>query len=405
MSLSRRLQNLIVDNRFTGAKELFSIDLTHQLFGNIATHPSTIRDASESGVVVQTPVADSSNHQKNKQAEAAVLQMERIQLHNPTLTFQAFSPALNEPCKVHCFPLGGGKLLWADQLGRSFVFDVEMRQMEMMPSLHVPKWMPFSVFVPYAGADASHGYGHDSSGNRLFIMERIPKPEAISSTQGSFQFEAVVCKPTVFSGINTWQCQLLPPPPYVHEPDYRDCYSHREISSYAVIRMDGCFHICISVNGIGTYCLDTASHIWRKVGNWTLPFHGRVDYVPEFKLWFGLTSEPQDLAAADLTAIDSQPQLVGSWKPLFLPEEWKECKDSQLVNLGSGRFCITRFLHTRSLGSSVGDIDNYITLFTGVEVLPQVQDANGDNGEVELQMISHKSLCYKSDGSTIDVVF
>jgi hypothetical protein len=42
-----------------------------------------------------------------------------------------------------------------------------------------------------------------------------------------------------------------------------------------------------SVDGIGTYCLDTASRTWRKVGDWTLPFRGRVEYAPELKLWFG----------------------------------------------------------------------------------------------------------------------
>jgi hypothetical protein len=115
MGLSRRLQSLIVENRLTGAKSLFSIDLTRQLFGNnIAAHPSTmIRDRSELAVV-RTLVADSGNHHhKYKQAEvaAAALEMERIQLPNPILTFQAFGLGLNDPpCKVHCFPLTGGKM-------------------------------------------------------------------------------------------------------------------------------------------------------------------------------------------------------------------------------------------------------------------------------------------------------
>ena len=255
MSLSRRLQSLIVENHLTGAKSLFSIDLTRQLFcNNIAAHPSTtIRDRSESAVV-QTPVADAGNHhQKYKQVEAAAaLEMERIQLPNPTLTFQAFGPGLNDPsCKVHCFPLAGGKMLWADQLGRSFVFDVETRKTVMVPSLHVPKWTPFSLFVPYASADADDDDNWwqiqrsssglfigvrkipkpaEAIGSSLFIMERIPKPEAIGSMPlGSFQFEAVVCKPRWY--IDSWQCQLLPPPPYIHEPEYRDCYSRHEISS------------------------------------------------------------------------------------------------------------------------------------------------------------------------------
>jgi hypothetical protein len=103
--------------------------------------------------------------------------------------------------------------------------------------------------------------------------------------------------------------------------------------------------ICVSVKGVGTYCLHAATQTWTEVGKWTLPFHGRVEYVPEFNLWFGLSAESQDLAAADLSSLDYQPQLLGPWKELEPPEEWKECKDSQLVNLGSGKFCIARFFH------------------------------------------------------------
>ena len=91
---------------------------------------------------------------------------------------------------------------------------------------------------------------------------------------------------------------------------------------------------------------------------------------------------------------------------LLEEEEWKECKDSQLVNLGSGRFCIARTLNARSsVGDTDKDITKDITVLTGVELLPSVQDASGDNGEVELQMIPHKSLYYKSDGNTVDAVF
>ncbi|PUZ72910.1 hypothetical protein GQ55_2G433300 [Panicum hallii var. hallii] len=40
---------------------------------------------------------------------------------------------------------------------------------------------------------------------------------------------------------------------------------------------------------------------------------------------------------------DLQPQIVGAWKELCLPEQWKESKVPQFVILGSGRFCIARF--------------------------------------------------------------
>uniref|UniRef100_A0A0E0M374 Uncharacterized protein n=1 Tax=Oryza punctata TaxID=4537 RepID=A0A0E0M374_ORYPU len=140
----------------------------------------------------------------------------------------------------------------------------------------------------------------------------------------------------------------------------------------------------------------------------TLPFHGRVEYVPDLNLWFGFTSDesPRYLAAADLSSamdMDSQPQLVTArWKEDLLnnlPEEWKECKDSQLVYLGSGRFCILRFFHTHNQRNG-----GNVAVFTGVEVVPRVQATNGGSAGLELQMICHRSLYHESDGTTIDVV-
>uniref|UniRef100_A0A0D9Y834 Uncharacterized protein n=1 Tax=Oryza glumipatula TaxID=40148 RepID=A0A0D9Y834_9ORYZ len=231
-----------------------------------------------------------------------------------------------------------------------------------MPGLHKPKSMPLAVFVSNANADNDHD--HDGYGSSLFVMERIPKPEL---------------------GSNSDHC------------------SSPEITSYAVL--GGGSHICLSVNGVGTYCLETASHTRSEVGKWTPPFHGRIDYVPEFNLWFGLSAEARHLAASDLSAMDSQPQLVGPWKELNLPEEWRECKDPQLVNLGSGRFCIARFFRSNS---DFGD--GPIAVITGVKVVPHVGDANanankGSNGKVQLQMIPHISKCYTSNATTIDAVF
>ncbi|BAS81859.1 Os03g0105300, partial [Oryza sativa Japonica Group] len=409
MGLSRRAKNLIVDVPFQGAKWLRCVDLAGQLFGNTATPPppTTIAHGSESAAVQedytsQTLVSDSCNPKK----KAAGLKMERIRLPRPILKFR---PALNEACRIDCFPFVDHKMFWVDHLGRPFLFEAETRLMDMLPCLHKPKSMPFSVFVP--NADADNDYEHHRPGSSLFVMERIPKPEVNSSTQWSDQFEAFVyCKhkrtSTNFS--KTWQWQLLPPPPYVREPKYWHSCSRPEISSYTSLTVNGDPHICISIDGVGTYCLNTASHTWIKVGNWTLPFHGRVEYVPEFNLWFGFSSDesPHYLAASNLSAMDSQPQLVGRWEELYLPEDLKECKNPQLVNLGSGRFCITRFFHSRSHNSdSRGDVDQNVAVFTGVEVKPCFQDANGGSGKVELQMIPHKSLFHKSNHTTIDAVF
>jgi len=166
-------------------------------------------------------------------------------------------------------------------------------------------------------------------------------------------------------------------------------------------------HVCISVHGVGTYCLDTADHTWSQVGEWTLPFHGKVEYVPELKLWFGLSAAggQQNLAAADLSDVmDSQPcQLVGGpWKELdHLPDEWKECKDPQFVSLGSGRFCIARFF--QEAAGSAGDqvIHENAAVFTGLEV--NSSGKGGTAGKVELQMTPHRSR--RVNSTSIEALF
>ncbi|CAN6168716.1 unnamed protein product [Urochloa humidicola] len=264
---------------------------------------------------------------------------------------------------------------------------------------------PLSVFVPSADVD-----DHNHGGGSLFVMESAPKPEeAGCSGQLSHQFEVFVYhKLNTIYTFKTWYCNPLPPPPFVCDHKYRE--NLPKISSYAVV--SGGSHVCVSVEGAGSYFLDTASYTWSHERAWTLPFHGKVEYVPELKLWFGLSAVDQSLAAADLTDMDSQPQLVGNWKEANnLPEEWRVSQDPQLVNLGSGRFCIARFFHKSFYGDCKDEPSQQnCAVLTGVEVVPsRLPEANGDggNGKVDLQMITHKSRRYKSNGSdgVINAVF
>ncbi|CAN6212326.1 unnamed protein product [Urochloa humidicola] len=354
------------------------------------------------------PWAADTGSEKNKQAEAAALMTEQFLVPSPSFTFRASASAPGDQWRLDCFPLAGSEVICADQLGHTFRFDAESGHAWTMPGLHKPKSKPLSLFVPNVDADNDFEYGHDPEGSSLFVTEKILKPEVGCSTPHSDQFEFFVYRKTRPDAyIKAWHCELLPPPPYVREPMYQD--SCLEISSYAVIDSD----ICISVKGVGTYRLHTASRTWKEVGEWTLPFHGRVEYVPELKLWFGLSAESQHLAAADIASLDSQPQLLGPWKELELPEEWKECKDSQLVNLGYGKFCIARFFHPRTLNDKLGNelSDQNFTVLTGVEVAPLVQDScvnvdsSSSNEIMELRMIPHKSRYHTSSGTSIDAVF
>jgi hypothetical protein len=90
--------------------------------------------------------------------------------------------------------------------------------------------------------------------------------------------------------------------------------------------------------------------MWTHVGEWALPFHGKVEYVPELKLWFDMSANDGQLAAANLSTIlstiDSQLQLVGAWKELEPPlvSGWMEMQKPQLASLGSGNFFSRSFL-------------------------------------------------------------
>ncbi|GJN33092.1 hypothetical protein PR202_gb21656 [Eleusine coracana subsp. coracana] len=350
LSRRRRDMNPIVENWFpSGAKSLRYVDLKSQLFHDTIT-PHTKEEEDR--------------HATNKAvvASTTLTTMERIKLPSPVFTLQSASN------KVDCFPLADGDTFLADQLGRAFLLDAETRNLCFMPRLHRPKRAPLSLFVHNADADADAD-ADVAYGSSVFVMERFPEPEATTCNKhSSCQFEAFVYGNGTTTFKN-WHCRLLPPPPFVRDPSAYWHLRPAEITSYAVV--DGGKHVCISVDGGGgsssSYCLSTKNHAWTKVvGAWTMPFRGKVEYVPELGLWFGFSiHNHRQLAAADLSDMDSQPRLVRiiSSNPqqldyyyYYVPEEWEEYKDPQLVSLGSGRFCVVRFFQTtRTLSMMVSE--------------------------------------------------
>lgn len=210
---------------------------------------------------------------------------------------------------------------------RAFLFDAHKRQVATMPTptntflygpskfdpgfkykpKPTPKFKPMrkpsfiSLFVPSAS-----GSDPDPDAD-LFLLERYPQQEPERSVRPeSEQFGAFVYRRTSkTSPSKSWSWQLLEPPPYLRDAWY--WYRYTKIMSYGVV--GGGSHICISVSGVGTYCMDTVSHTWAKVGEWMLPFRGKFEYVPELKLWFGLSDSDRDqrLVAADLSDMDSGP--------------------------------------------------------------------------------------------------
>ncbi|KAJ1261029.1 hypothetical protein BS78_10G276900 [Paspalum vaginatum] len=314
-------------------------------------------------------------------AAAASTTMKSIRLPNPSYSFQASSKygvsCIFDRLRVGCFPVAGRKVICTDQCGHNVLFDADTHSVVAMPDLPKPKKLPVSLFSPVDDDAADDG--------SLFIMERVLHP--VGTGQPSHDLEVLDFR----QGRVT--CQLLTPPPYVHEPSYRGTHRTCKIISYAMVG-DGSL-LCISVNGKGTYVMDTATRAWSKAGDWMLPFRGKVEYIPDLKLWFGFSADDaRRLAAADLSTMDmdSQLQLVGCWnKELHDPpegEEWMEHQDAKLVYLGSGKFCLARFFLKWVIKFGfIKLFHGYFDAFTGVEVVPR-----GLNGrQVELEMIPYKT--------------
>ncbi|TVU38062.1 hypothetical protein EJB05_11409, partial [Eragrostis curvula] len=386
MGVQRRFLNLIVESRVRGTKSLCRIDLNRQnLFNKTTTSCPWAAPDSVAG------------NQKKKQAATKLGQ---ITLPRPCFNFRTVASDLKDQ-KMQCLPVADGKVFCADQLGRGFLVEADTRHAVTMPRLRKPKSTPISLFVPGTDLD-----DHEHDRGSFFIMERTPKPDA---SEESDQFEAFVYGRVSWHYRKCWKSKLLPPLPYLRDITTTCLHSCPEISAYAVVGSE----ICVSVDGIGTYCLDTTNYKaykWREVGRWTLPFYGKVEYVAEQKLWFGISAKDRRrFAAADLSVMESQqqPQLLASLNDIDqLPEEWKECNDPQLVYLGSGEFCIARFFHTRTPRGNSGDElnDQSFAVLTGVVVAPH--PSSGD-GNVKLEMVMHKSRCHKSNGNddTITAVF
>ncbi|GJN32888.1 hypothetical protein PR202_gb21429 [Eleusine coracana subsp. coracana] len=409
MGLSRRFLNLIVDHRIPGSRSLSGIDLTHQDFFNTTPTRPPHGDGSEPDVLRIPPRSSSCPRgrkmRRGRRAEAA-MNMERVCFPSPMFNFQAAT--MTSRWSINCFPLAGSEVLCVDQSQRAFLFDLDALHVVTVPDICKLVQYPISVFIP-SGSNDMDGRD-DSGGGSLFIMSRIPEQESTECTGNSDQFAAFVYR----KNTKTSSCLPLPPPPFIRDPKYWPTW-RPSISSYTVLG-DGS-EICISVDNAGTYCFDTVRHTWRHVGDWTLPFQGRVEYVPELKLWFGFSATNGHFAVADLSAVeDSQPQLMRTWMELTPLKGWWNTWNPHFVNLGSGKFCIARYYHTETIGGFYGDqvLEHHFTVLSGVEIATCARDDNSkcsgsdisSVSQVGLQMNKYKTKIYASkDGSLIKLVF
>ncbi|KAK3145678.1 hypothetical protein QOZ80_3BG0256020 [Eleusine coracana subsp. coracana] len=262
----RRFLNFVVQNYRNGLYSLRRLDLwRHRLF---------------------FPNADGATTDLKK---LIFEEMESFKVPAPSVRFYPNpSPAIVDlPYRVHSFGLSESKIICTDNSGLSFLYDAGRRAFVTMPSLHAPKKVPISFAVPPNDKDGGGG---------LYVMEQVPYPHY--TQKGLFEvFVNTSSESRPFYSRSPWQCHSLPPPPFVLDPGFKGA----RIDTYAVL--GGGSHLCISSQGVGTYCFGTASREWSRAGNWTLPFYVKAEYIPELNLWFGLSDKDLHPCASDLSSV------------------------------------------------------------------------------------------------------
>uniref|UniRef100_N1QUI4 Uncharacterized protein n=2 Tax=Aegilops tauschii TaxID=37682 RepID=N1QUI4_AEGTA len=301
-------------------------------------------------------------------------------LPKPIMSF--YPPHKTDLDGTMCFFLlkngGEGKVIAADHTGRSVLYDLGLHAIRAMPSMKAPKCMPVSLTVR----------------NRLYVLDRIP---SLPDGREQQSFEVLTFRQPRYD-YGDWRWRSLDVPPYLSEPTCGPSGSGH-IQSYALVAGS---NICISTGGVGSYSFDTKKRVWSKSGDWALPFSGLAEYVPEHKLWFGMSSLDRGRAfcASDLAAATAvTPPLVhGVWEDATPPIEG-DLLVSYAVHLGGGKFCIVRFLEVGTCERLLMDFDTVetIVVFTGVEV---------ERCAGVLHAVQHKSVRYKlADNHIIHWVF
>lgn len=145
--------------------------------------------------------------------------------------------------------LGGkhNKIVATNHTGRAALYNPDQHAVLTLRSLATPKSLPISLTI-----DEDH----------LYILDTIPR-------EGS-EDQCFECLEYDRDGDGDWHPRVLPPPPYKYEPYMWE--TTPSVDSYTAISGGSC--ILISKAHFGTYSFDTATEVWSKAGEWTLPFSG-----------------------------------------------------------------------------------------------------------------------------------
>ncbi|EAY89219.1 hypothetical protein OsI_10715 [Oryza sativa Indica Group] len=201
--------------------------------------------------------------------------------------------------------------------------------------------------------------------------------------------------------------------------------SFRVVRSGPVLKAPLYWPISVPVDDSGVYVLDS-KHCFQKLvhGNssfedwtcealpaaprevrggsrpeWALPFSGRAEYVSEHKLWFGLArnSTGNPMCACDLAAAAEQgspPVQRNIWQQDVRPRKGWVPRYSNLLHLGSARFCIVRIFAKPSPETEYKSEwdgpkrEEVFAVLTAVEVVRSGELGKG------LRMVKHKSVRY-----------
>nr|CDM84478.1 unnamed protein product [Triticum aestivum] len=414
---ARRFLNILVSDCQKFTYMLRRFDLSHNQF----FYP-TPEEAAEHAKVVPplTGMPDKSTLSANSSAGAGHNKKKKPMYIRPPAPMVNMKPSICAKTRydrwgeMDCFPLTETKLFFTDSSARIFRFDADTHCIDTMPSLHTPKSDPLSFSIPPNPTTSKEGEGE---GGGLYIMDRILRP----NKEGQVQFESISYRRRCNHSSKAWHCDALPPPPFVHDPAYKQA----SICSYALV---GGHTICISIRGVGTYCFDTLACEWSKAGNWLMPFHGRAEYDPELGLCLGVSERNIHLpCVADISGVlrgeEPLPEHTRIWEDTDMPEGWyphSQCS-TEVVSLGSGRFCVTNFVETKDFDERCGHsvVDDIFAVFTGMELVLPGNDndegkansnskgdskgnANGNsNGIAGVRMIKHKSRSCRSHGTNL----
>ncbi|EAY79702.1 uncharacterized protein [Oryza sativa Japonica Group] len=385
----RRFVNLVVQ----GAGGLYSL---RRIPANRLFYPST-RAAEEATAKSQESFMEEHGGRKHPGLHTMEM-LEKL----PRSTF-AFEPAPVDRYHLRsldfaCLLGHESRMLTADNRGNTVVFDADSSSVLAFPNLISPKrYNAISLsIINNDGSNNNNGLEPPPE-DGLYVMTRSPDVHRIKD--GCFEVLNYSSSSADFREM-TPHWVSLPPPPFA------GCMN-AEITSYTVVHGTTIYISCNKPIH-STYAFDTVSREWRRLGSWTMPFHGRAEYVPELNLWFGLSADhPYSLCAFDLPSDDSSvaakpPTVQHTWVDLVIPQSWLPW-NINLINLGCGRFCIAKMFHSisgdgtfcsysESDDGTIEDSDpihGSFAIFTGLHMVRP----RGKHDDV--QMIKHKFMYYQ----------